>query len=228
MIYPFDSTIILLIPPLLLAFWAQWKVRSSFKQYSRIQSASGRSGKQVAREILDLHGLNDVKVQAVAGNLSDHYDPRKNTVNLSESVYNSRSVAALGIAAHEVGHAIQHAKGYSPLALRHTLLMPANLGSTLAFPLFFVGFIFQSMSILMTIGIIFFAAALAFQLVTLPVEFDASRRALSNLRSAGLMANEEVNSARSVLRAAAWTYVAAATMALTQLVRLLILRDARD
>ena len=226
--FPFDSTIVLLIPPLLFAFWAQWKVKSSFKKYSRIKSTSGYSGKQVAREILDMYGLNDVKIQAVSGTLSDHYDPRNQTVNLSESVYNSRSIAALGIAAHEVVHAIQHAKGYSPLVLRHTLLMPANLGSTLAFPLFFIGFIFQSISILMTIGIIFFTAALAFQLITLPVEFNASRRALTNLRRTGLMADEEVNSAQNVLNAAAWTYVAAATMALTQLIRLLILRDARE
>lgn len=226
--FPFDSTIVLLIPPLLFAFWAQWKVKSSFRKYSRIQSASGYSGKQVARQILDMYGLNSVKIQAVSGTLSDNYDPRNNTVNLSEPVYNSRSVAAMGIAAHEVGHAIQHAKGYGPLALRHTLLKPANLGSTLAFPLFFIGFIFQTMSILMTVGIIFFTAALAFQLITLPVEFNASKRALSNLRSAGLMDDDEIHSARNVLNAAAWTYVAAATMALTQLVRLLILRDARE
>lgn len=224
-----DPTFILLIPALILAIWAQTKVKSAFKKYSRIRSASGMTGAQVARRILNMYGLNDVEVEAVSGELSDHYDPRTRTVRLSGSIYKYGSVAALGIAAHEVGHAIQHAKGYAPLKFRHALLMPANIGSTMAFPLFFIGFIFHSsLEPLMTIGIILFTGALLFQLITLPVEFDASRRALANLRSSGLMADSEIAQARKVLSAASLTYVAAATMALMQLLRLLILRDARD
>jgi len=186
------------------------------------------TGADVARRILNMNGLSEVKVEAVAGELSDHYDPRTRTVRLSEGIYSQPSVAALGIAAHEVGHAVQDANHYMPLKLRHSLLMPANLGSTLAFPLFFIGFIFSSFRVLMDIGILFFAGALAFQLITLPVEFNASRRALAALSGSGIMANEEVAGARKVLTAAAWTYVAAAAMALSQLLRLLIMRGSRD
>ena len=223
-----DPTMILLIPALILAFWAQGKVKGSYQKYSRIRSASGLTGATVARKLLNMNGLNDVEVEPVAGELSDHYDPRSRKVRLSEGIYNVGSIAALGIAAHEVGHAVQHSKGYAALKLRHALLMPANFGSTLAFPIFIVGFIFSSMNFLMDIGIILFLAALAFQLITLPVEFDASRRALVALRSTGIMADAEVDQARKVLAAAAWTYVAAATMALSHLLRLLILRGARD
>lgn len=224
----FDPTFILLIPALLLAFWAQRKVKSTYRKYSQVRSYSGLNGAQVARRILDIHGLNDIEVEAVSGVLTDHYDPKHRKVRLSEATYAQGSVAALGIAAHEVGHAIQHAEGYSALQLRHTLLTPANLGSTMAFPLFFIGFIFSSLNILMTIGIVLFAAALTFQLVTLPVEYDASKRALASLRSTGLMADAEVGQARKVLNAAAWTYVASATVALTHLIRLIVLRNMRD
>lgn len=224
----FDSTIVLLIPPLILAFWAQWKVKHVYRKYSQVQSSSGLTGAQVARKILDMFGLNNVEVISTEGVLNDHYNPKTRQVCLSKPIYHTDSVAALGIAAHEVGHAIQHAKGYYFLQLRHTLLAPANLGSSLAFPLFFIGFLFSSFSWLMTLGIGLFGAALAFQLVTLPVEYDASKRALTNLRSTGLMADREVKQARAVLSAAALTYVAAATMALTHLIRLIILRGARD
>lgn len=229
MFFPlWDPTFVLLIPAVILAIWAQAKVRGTYKKYSRVRSASGMTGREVARRILNIHGLNDIVVEQVSGEMSDHYDPRTRTVRLSEGIYNVNSIAALGIAAHEVGHAVQHADGYAPLRLRHSLLMPANLGSTLAMPLFLVGFIFSSFQILMDIGIILFTGALAFQLITLPVEYDASRRALAALDSTGIMSREEVGHARKMLTAAAWTYVAAAAMALTHLLRLLILRDARD
>jgi len=227
MFFPFDSTIILLLPALAMAFWAQAKVKSTFKKYSKVHSASGLTGENVARKILDQKGLYDVKIEPIRGSLTDHYDPSTRTVRLSEPIYNETSVAALGIAAHETGHAIQHSEDYSFLRYRHALLKPANLGSMMAFPMFLIG-MFVSYGPLMTLGIILFTAALAFQVVTLPVEFDASRRALVNLRNTGLMADSEVYQARSMLTAAAWTYVAAATMALSNLIRLLILRDSFD
>jgi len=227
--YPFfDPTFVLLIPAVALAFWAQSKVRRTYKKYSQIRSVSGLTGADVARQILNLQGLSDVEVEAVKGELTDHYDPRVRKVRLSEGIYNSGSLAALGIAAHEAGHATQHSNGYAPLKLRHALLMPANLGSNLAFPIFIVGFIFSSFEVLMDVGIILFVAALAFQLITLPVEFDASRRAMVTLRSTGILDNSEADQARKVLNAAAWTYVAAATMTLSHLIRLLILRGASD
>lgn len=229
MMYPFfDPTFVLLIPALALAFWAQNKVRSTYRKYSRIRSASGLTGATVAKRLLNLQGLNDVEVDRVAGELSDHYDPRVKKVRLSEGIHDSSSLAALGIAAHEVSHAAQHAEGYAPLKLRHTLLLPANLGSKLAFPIFIIGFIFSSLHVLMDIGIILFTAALTFQVITLPVEFDASRRALVALRSTGILASSEADQAGKVLSAAAWTYVAAATMTLSHLIRLLILRGVRD
>jgi len=229
MFFPmFDPTMVLLIPALILAFWAQARVHHAYRKFSEVRSASNLTGAQVARRILNTNGLQDVKVESVPGELSDHYDPRSRTVRLSEGIYNSPSVAALGIAAHEVGHAIQHHKGYIALRLRHAFLMPANLGSTLAMPLFLAGFFFTSLKILMDIGIFLFLGALAFQLITLPVEFNASKRALAQLTATGLLADFEVAKSRKVLNAAALTYVAAAAMALLQLVRLLILRESRD
>jgi len=229
MMFPFfDPTFVLLIPAMIMALWAQAKVRRTYSRYSEIRSASGMTGADVARRILNTNGLTDVQVEAVEGQLTDHYDPRTRTVRLSEGIYRYGSVAALGIAAHEVGHAVQHSQGYAALKLRHTLLLPAQLGSNLAIPLFFVGMIFSSLKVLMDIGIIFFLGALVFQLITLPVEFNASRRALVMLRGTGLMADAEVDDARRVLNAAAWTYVAAVAMAVSQLLRLLLLRSSRD
>ncbi|MCF7809606.1 zinc metallopeptidase [bacterium] len=229
MIYPFfDPTFILLIPAMIIAFWAQNKVKSTYAKYSRVRSASGMTGAEVAKRILSLQGINDIEVEPVKGELTDHYDPRTRKVRLSEGIYNSSSVAALGIAAHEVGHAAQHSEGYTALKLRHALLRPANLGSTLAMPIFLIGFIFSSFKPLMDVGIILFMAALAFQLITLPVEFNASSRAMANLRSTGILVDSEADQAQKVLNAAAWTYVAAATMMLSHLIRLLILRGARD
>ncbi|MFC2150040.1 zinc metallopeptidase [Calditrichota bacterium] len=226
----FDPTFVLLIPAMILAFWAQSKVKSTYRKFSLVDSVGGASGTQTARQILNMNGLNDVNIEEVAGELTDHYDPRSRTVRLSTFNASSHSVAAVGVAAHEVGHAIQHAKGYTALKLRHVLLKPANFGSTLAFPLFLIGMFFgtsfgKDLTFLMDVGIIFFLAALAFQVITLPVEFDASRRALVSLRSTGILHDKEVDGARKVLQAASWTYVAAATMALTQLIRLIVLRN---
>lgn len=225
----FDWSMLLLIPAMILAFYAQSKVRSTFNKYSEIRNMSGLSGASIARRILDANGLSDVPVEATEGHLTDHYHPGKRELFLSEPVYKSNSVAALGVAAHEVGHAIQHSLGYAPLIIRNTFVPVANFGSFLALPLFMIGFIFStSIGWLMDVGIVFFSAAVVFHLVTLPVEFDASRRAIGALRTMGYLRGEEVDDARKVLNAAAWTYVAAATMAISQLIRLLILRSSRD
>ncbi|MFH1862796.1 MAG: zinc metallopeptidase [bacterium] len=225
----FDPTFILLIPALLLAFYAQMKVRNTFSKYSKVKSLRGHTGAEVARALLDMRGLGDVKVEATPGSLSDHYDPRTRKLRLSEGVHDSVSVAALGIAAHETGHALQHADQYGPLMLRSTLVPVASFGTFLAFPLFLIGFFFaNTVGWLMDVGIIFFCVAVLFSLVTLPVEFNASARAMALLREGGYLNEKELPHARAVLNAAAWTYVAAATMAISQLVRLLILRGSRN
>jgi len=221
---------VLLLPAVALAIWAQAKVKSTYRKFSEVASASGLTGAQVAKRILAMEGISDVEVEPIAGELTDHYDPRTRTVRLSEGIYGIGSVAALGIAAHEVGHAIQHNRHYAPLGIRSSLAGPANIGSTLAMPLFIIGMIFSSgqFKILMDIGIVLFLGALVFQLVTLPVEFNASSRALAALEGSGLLASNEVGMARKVLNAAAWTYVAAAAMSIMTLIRLLVLRNARD
>jgi len=223
-----DPTFIIIIPALILAFYAQSKVRSTYARYSQVRSHSGMTGAQVARRLLDASGLGDVEIEKVEGNLTDHYDPRKRILRLSEGVHSSPSVAAIGIAAHESGHAMQDGQGYLPLKIRASFVPVASLGSTLAFPLFFIGLIIPSVKILMDVGIFFFAGAVLFHLVTLPVEFNASSRAIRSLSSGGYLVSEETHAAKAVLTAAAWTYVAAATMAITQLLRLLILRNMRD
>jgi len=224
-----DTTIFLLIPPFLLAIYAQHKVKSTFQNYSHKRSHSRTSGAEAAKEILNRSGIRDVSIEKVSGKLSDHYDPRKKILRLSEKVHSSDSIAALGVAAHETGHAIQHHNGYVPLTLRNFIYPVANFGSTLAFPLFFIGFIFsaQGPSVLMDIGILLFTLAVAFSVLTLPVEFNASKRALVFLREGTFLNQEETKGARKVLSAAALTYVASTAMAIMQLVRLLILRDRR-
>jgi len=224
----FDPTYVLLIPAIILAVWAQWKVRSTFAEYSQVPSRY--TGAQVARTILNQKGLTQVDVGAVPGQLTDHYDPSSNQVNLSESIYATRSVASVAVAAHECGHALQHADGYQPMIWRAKLVPAANIGSTMAFPLFFIGLLFGRGTgiLLMDLGIGLFLAALLFHLVTLPVEFNASRRALVILEGSGTLAAEEMVGARKVLRAAAWTYVASATMALMNLLRLILLRNMMD
>jgi hypothetical protein len=213
----FDPMYLLfLLPALILAGWAQIKVQTTYSKYSRVRAQSGLTGAQAAREILDDQGLHDVAVQEVPGSLTDHYDPRTRTLSLSSDVYNSRSVAALGIAAHEAGHAVQHAKRYAPLALRSALVPAASLGSNLAWGLFILG-MFLQMAAMVYVAIACFALAVLFSLVTLPVEFNASRRALAMLKESGVIYTYEVPQAKAVLNAAALTYVAAALMAIMQL-----------
>lgn|SRR5690625_5048789 len=227
MFWYFDPTYFLLIPGLILALYAQSKVRSAFAKYSRVPARTYKTGADVARELLDQAGLHDVPVERIGGQLSDHYDPRQRVMRLSPEVYSGNSIAALAVAAHETGHAIQHAANYVPLNIRNGLFPVASLGSQMAFPLFFIGFLFASES-MMTIGIWFFIAALAFQVVTLPVEFDASRRAMRLLDAGGYLTREEAPGAKAVLSAAALTYVAAVAVSLLHLLRLLVLRNARD
>jgi Zn-dependent membrane protease YugP len=225
-----EPTFFLLLPPLILAFYAQARVRGAYKKYSQIFAASKISGARVAHELLQTSGAGDVKVEKVAGELTDRYDPRTRVLRLSQGVYESTSIAALGIAAHESGHAIQHQSHYQPLALRTMIYPVASLGSTLAFPLFFMGFIFsrRGPSVLMDIGILLFAAAVVFSVVTLPVEFNASKRALALLEERRFLTADEMTGARKVLKAAALTYVASTAMAAMQLLRMFILRQSRD
>jgi Zn-dependent membrane protease YugP len=223
----YDPTMLLLIPAVILALWAQQHVKSTYTKYSKIPAASGITGGAVAQNLLRDSNLSDVEVEEVEGKLTDHYDPRTKTLRLSTSISRSRSVAAIGVAAHEVGHAVQHRMAYGAFQIRQGIFPVANLGSTLAFPMFFIGFLFSSPK-LMDIGIILFSGAVFFQVVTLPVEFNASSRALVLLRSRGYLAEEEVGQAKKVLKAAALTYVAATAVAVLHLLRLLILRGGRD
>jgi Zn-dependent membrane protease YugP len=225
-----DYTFFLLIPPLLLAFYAQAKVKNTYTKYSRVFASSGISGARMAQEILNLGGASDVKIERTPGKLSDHYDPRKRALRLSEGVYASDSISALGIAAHEAGHALQHHTGYAPLHLRNAIYPVASIGSTLAFPLFFIGFLFSSKgpSILMDIGILLFTGAVVFSVLTLPVEFNASKRAVALLGERGYLRGPELDGARRVLSAAALTYVASTAMAAMQLLRMFLLRSSRD
>ena len=223
-----DWTMILVIPGLLLGLWAQMRVSSAFRKYSAVHARSGMSAEDVARSMLNQAGCGNVSIRSVSGNLTDHYDPRNNTLRLSDGVYGSSSVAAIGIAAHECGHAMQQHEGYAPLVLRSTLVPVVNLGSNLYFPIFLLGLLF-SWEPLIYVGIACFALILVFSLVTLPVEFNASGRALRVLDQQGYLSSEEMDGARAVLNAAAMTYVAAAISSLLQLVRLLIIaRDRRD
>lgn len=225
--YYFDPTYILIIIAAIISLIAQWRVNSAFSKYSRVASMSGMTGAQAARMILQSNGINDVSVQRISGKLTDHYNPSTKVLNLSESVYGSTSVAAIGVAAHECGHAIQHARGYFPLSLRTALVPVANIGSQLSWVFIIVGVILSFNQTLITIGIIMFSAAVLFQLVTLPVEFNASARALEQLESNGILYRDEVSQTRKVLSAAALTYVAAAATAILQLLRLIILFGGR-
>ncbi len=229
MMYPFffDPTFLLLIPALILAVWAQSKVKGAYRRYSAVYAREGLTAREAARKILDDNGLQAVPVERVRGNLTDHYDPKAKVLRLSEGVYDSRSIAAIGVAAHEAGHAIQDARSYVPLKLRNAIVPVASLGSGAAFPLFFLGFLF-GWPPLMDIGILVFLGVLVFHLVTLPVELDASSRALKILGGSGLLASDEIGGARAVLNAAALTYVAATVMAAVQLLRLVLLRGMRS
>jgi len=222
----FDPTIFLVLPGLLLAMWAQARVKGSFAKYSRVGSRGGLTGQEVARRMLQSEGIYDVAVEVVGGDLTDHYDPRSRVLRLSQGVANSSSLAAVGVAAHETGHALQHRDGYAPLALRSAAVPAANIGSNLSWPLFLVGLIF-SWEPLIYAGIALFSLAVLFSLITLPVEFNASGRAVAALESGGYLSGDELTGARKVLSAAALTYVAAALTAILQLVRLLLLSNSR-
>ncbi len=222
----YDPTFILIIPVLILAFWAQSRVKGTYRKYSKEPNSLNMTGGQIARRILDRNGLTGVQVMPIPGELTDHYDPRVKEVHLSEHVYNGRSVSSASIAAHEVGHALQHANGYVPLSLRASILPVASFGSTAAFPLFLAGLFFR-IPVLMDIGIIFFAAALLFHIITLPVEFNASHRAIVELGNGLIVRQDELRGNKKVLNAAALTYVASTLMALVQLIRLILLRGSR-
>ena len=224
--FPFmlDGTMILLLPCIALALYAQAKVRSAYTKYSQIGSAAGITGAEAARRLLRENGIVDVAVEETGGTLSDHYDPRAKVVRLSSDIYRGHHLAGLAIAAHEVGHAVQHAAGYFPLNLRHAFLPVANIGSWAAFPLFFIGFFFVGSPLLVDIGIMLYAGVVAFQVITLPVEFNASSRAMAQLVDGRYLRADEAGDAKKVLNAAAMTYVAATATALMHLVRLLILR----
>lgn len=212
-----------ILPALLLSFYAQFKVKSTFKQYSQIKSARGYSGAEVANSLLQRNGMgNTVGIEAIAGSLSDNYDPRTHTLHLSETVYGSNSIAAIGVAAHEVGHAIQHHQKYGPLELRHTLVPVTNLASSASFPIILVGMLMNSLNLLL-VGIILFSAVVAFQLVTLPVELNASRRAVLQLTEAGLVSNDEIPMVKKVLGAAALTYLAATLSSISNLLYYVII-----
>ncbi len=220
-----DPTFIILLPALLFAIWAQSKVRKAYSVWSGVETSRRIPASEVASGILSSYGLS-LRIERVPGQLTDHYDPRSRVLRLSDGVYDSTSVAAAGIAAHECGHAIQHAEAYAPLMLRNSIVPVVSLGSHLAFPLFFIG-IFFSIPILMKIGIFLFAGAVAFHIITLPVEFDASRRAIAVLERMQILQPEELDGAREVLNAAAMTYIAAAAMAILNLIRLLMLSRRR-
>lgn len=224
----YDPTYILVIPALIFALIAQIKVKSTYEKYSDIHCRKGLTAYDVARKILDENGLYDVSVQNVRGTLTDHFDPRDNVVRLSDSVYSSTSVAAIGVAAHEVGHAIQHAEGYAPIKIRNAIIPVTRLGSTLAFPLVLIGMLFnRTLPFLIPVGIILYTAVVFFQAVTLPVEFNASNRAVKTLESDYILDTDEVKMAKSVLSAAAMTYVAAMFSALISLLRLIIISNGR-
>lgn len=224
--YGYDWTYLLLVIGMLLSLAASAKLKSTFANYRRVRSASGLTGAEAARRILQAAGITDVTVRAVSGSLTDHYDPRSKTVNLSEDIYGRNSLAAVGVAAHECGHAIQHAIGYAPLELRTAIVPAANLGSNLSWPLFLIGLI-AGIRPLVTAGIVLFSLAVLFQLITLPVEFNASSRALHMLQSTGILGHDETKGARKVLSAAAMTYVAALAASVLQLLRLIILAGGR-
>lgn len=225
--YGFDPTYILLIIGMLLSLVASTKLKSTFAVYRKIESTSGMTGAEAAQRILRNAGIYDVRVEPIRGELTDHYDPRTKIVRLSEPIYNKTSLAAVGVAAHECGHAIQHATNYAPLNIRSAIVPIANLGSSLSWPLFLIGLV-MSFKPLLTAGILLFSVAVLFQLVTLPVEINASGRALKLLNADGILAPQEVRGAKKVLTAAALTYVAALAGSILQLFRLLILAGGRD
>ena len=230
MFYPgfyFDRTMLLLLPAIIIAFWAQTKVSSTYKKYRTVRTMNGYTGENVARMMLDSAGLYDVPVVETRGELTDHYDPRSRVVRLSTDIFHGSSIAAAGVAAHEVGHAMQHQEKYKPLVLRTSMAVAVNISSQASIFIFMIGLIF-SIPMLTNIGIIFFTVAVFYQIITLPVEFNASRRALKILESRNILYGNEVNGAKNVLSAAAMTYVAAALMSISQLIRLIAISNRNN
>ena len=224
----FDPTYIIIIPAMIFAMYAQSKVQGTFQKYLQVRASKGYTGYEVAKYILDAAGASNIAIQQVDGQLTDHFDPRKNQLGLSGPVYSGSSIASLAVAAHETGHAIQHKDGYSPLAMRNAIIPLAQVGSFLAVPLFILGMLFGSGgTLLMDIGIWLFAASVLFTVITLPVEYNASSRAILMLKDGGFLSDEEIPHAKRVLDAAALTYVASMAVALTQLLRLILLRGRR-
>ena len=221
--YYYDPTYLLVLIGAVLCILAQMRVKSTYRKYARVRSRSGMTGAQAAERILQLSGIYDVRIEHVRGELTDHYDPSKKVLRLSDAVYGSDSIAAIGVAAHECGHAVQHDKGYAPLSFRTALVPVANIGSRIGIPIIILGAIMSMNQILIQIGIWVFALAVLFQIVTLPVEFNASGRALAMLGDYGMLGQDETNGCRKVLSAAALTYVAAAASAVLQLLRLILL-----
>ncbi len=224
--------IVLVLPAMLLAMLASWSVNHTFEKYSELLSSRGITGAQAARMVLDANGLQHIPVCPIAGSLTDHYDPTTSTINLSQTVYGSTSCAAIGVACHECGHAIQHATDYLPIRIRSAIIPITNLGSRLAVPLILIGILLSAISakfaVIAYLGIACFALSAVFQLVTLPTEFDASRRALRTIEEANLLTDDEFSGAKKVLRAAAMTYVAALGVSLAQLLRFIILVGGRS
>lgn len=230
-----DTTILVLIPAMIFAFWAQIRVNSTFKKYSRVPSRRGLTGAEAARRVLDANGLRHITIERVHGHLTDHFDPKAGVIRLSDATYASTSVAAIGVAAHEAGHAVQHAEGYVPIKVRAAIIPLTRFGSFLAMPLFLIGLFMGSGSylgygigtIFMVTGILFFSFSTLFQLVTLPTEFNASARAMKALEDGGLLADDELPGAKATLSAAAMTYVAALASSLASLLRLILIFNRR-
>lgn len=231
MYYPmyYDPTYVLVLIGVLLCMAASAKVNGTFRKYSKMRNSYGITGAQAAERVLHQAGIYDVRIERISGNLTDHYDPRSKILRLSDATYDQVSVAAVGVAAHECGHAIQHAKGYAPLKWRSTLVPAANFGSKIAWPLILIGLLLNGNSswLIIQIGILAFSLAVLFQLVTLPVEFNASNRAIQMIAQTGIMQGEEIVAAKKVLRAAALTYVAGAASAILQLLRIVLLTGGR-
>ncbi len=213
--------LILVVPALMLAIWAQVQVKTTYRKYSRVPNSRGMTGAYAAQAVLNFYGITDVRIERVSGNLTDHYDPRSKVIRLSDGVYNSSTVAAIGIACHEAGHAAQHAENYAPIKIRNAIIPVCNIGSTIGIPLALIGWIF-SFSILIYVGLGLYAAVFIFQVATLPVEFNASRRAVKVIDETQLLRDDEIGGAKKVLAAAAMTYVASMIVSLANLLRLLL------
>ncbi len=228
----YDPTYLVLIPPMLLSVWASIRVNTTFNKYKKTATRSGITAAQAARDMLDQNGLYDVAIERISGNLTDHYDPRNHVIRLSDTVYSSPSTAAIGVACHEVGHAVQHAKGYKPAEIRQAVVGATNIGSKMGLWLFIIGLFLAYFSeylfFLCYVGIALFSMTAIFQLITLPTEYDASRRAMACLKASGRFTEEELKQSKKVLSAAALTYVAAMLTALAQVFRLLLILNRRQ